>query len=47
MLSHPQTDHSSDLNLVNRQIEQCRITLKQLQSTAEQATSNDVPARQY
>ena len=45
MLSHPQTDHSSDLNLVNRQIEQCRITLKQLQSTAEQATSNDVPAQ--
>ena len=45
MLSHPQTDHSSDLKLVNQQIEQCRITLKQLQSTAEQATSKDVPAQ--
>ena len=45
MLSQPDADHSSDLNLVNQQIEQCRITLKQLQSTADQATSKDFPAQ--
>ena len=43
ILSQPQVDHSSDLDLVNQQIEQCRITLKQLQSTADQATSKDFP----
>ena len=45
MLSQPGADHSSDLDLVNQQIEQCRITLKQLQSTADQATSKNFPAQ--
>jgi two-component system sensor histidine kinase RegB len=45
MLSQPKADHSRDLDLVNQQIEQCRITLKQLQSTADQATSKDFPVQ--
>lgn len=45
MLSDPQTDHYSDLHVLNEQIDQCRNTLKQLQSTAEQSASKDFPTQ--
>ena len=43
MLVQQDPSYSSDLELVNQQIEQCKTTLKQLQITAEQSMSADYP----
>jgi len=43
MLIQQHSDQSGDLHLLNQQIDQCRTTLKQLQTTAQQFASRDYP----
>jgi len=45
MLLQKTADHSADLSLLSQQIDQCRTTLKQLQTTAEQSISKDFPTQ--
>ena len=45
MLLQRDKDHKDDLSLLSQQIDQCKTTLKQLQTTAEQSTSKDFPTQ--
>lgn len=45
MLTLPDCQSQDDLVLLRQQIDQCRTTLKQLRTTAEQSASRDFPAQ--
>lgn len=45
MLSLPDSQSRDDLLLLQQQIDQCRTTLRQLRTTAEQSASKDFPAQ--